>query len=175
MGSAGDEPTLDRLVERHLDETLRFAIRLTGDPHAAEEVVQDAMLRVARSWKTFRGEAQFRTWLFRIVINVFRDRLSRRTSENEIPADVPDLRIADPAAEALLNELNRLVAAKVSALPPRQREVLVLITYEGLTPGEVAELLGISEANVYSTLHAARQRLRKELAGYLVENSNERE
>ena len=61
------------------------------------------------------------------------------------------------------------VAARVSALPPRQREVLVLITYEGLSPRAAADLLGISEASVYSSLHLARQRLRQELAPYLVE------
>ena len=67
--------TLDRLVEAHLPTTMRFAIRLTGNRHEAEDVVAEALLRVARSWDEFRGEASFRTWLFRIVINVFRDRL----------------------------------------------------------------------------------------------------
>ena len=169
MGRSADEASLERLVSRHLSETLRFATRLTGDLEAAEEVVQEALARVVRSWRSFRGEAQFRTWLWRIVINAFRDQLADRARSGDLPDDLPDDRAVDPAATALADELGRLVAARVSALPPRQREVLVLTAYEGFTPREVAEVLGISEANVYATLHVARQRLRKELAGNLME------
>jgi RNA polymerase sigma factor (sigma-70 family) len=71
--------------------------------------------------------------------------------------------------QAISSELGRLIAARVSALPPRQREVLVLTVYQALTPRQVGEILGISEANVHSTLHVARQRLQKELAAYLAE------
>lgn len=169
MGPAADDARLDRLVSSHLPETLRFATRLTGDPDAAEEVVQEALLRVARNWRSFRGQARFRTWLFRIVINAFRDHLAARVQTEGLKDDVPDCHATDPATEVFASELSRLIAARVSALPPRQREVLILITYEGLAPREVAQLLGISEANVYATLHVARQRLRKELAGHLTE------
>ncbi len=69
----------------------------------------------------------------------------------------------------LRKEFHEFVAERVSALPPRQREVLILMTYENLTAAETAELLDITEANVHSTLHVARERLRRELAPYLVE------
>lgn len=169
MGRSADEAGLDGLVCRHLSETLRFATRLTGDPDAAEDVVQEALVRVARNWESFRGEAQFRTWLFRIVINVFRDQVAGRTRIGRLEDDVPDDRAGDPASMAMADELGRLIAARVSALPPRQREVLVLIAYEGLTPRQVAGVLEITEANVYATLHVARGRLRKELAPHLAE------
>ena len=169
MGRSADKAGLDRLVSRHLSETLRFATRLTGDPEAAEEVVQEALVRVAGSWRSFRGEARFRTWLFRIVINAFRDRVAGRTRIGSLESDPADHRTMDPASMVLADELGRLIAARVSALPPRQREVLVLTAYEGLSSREVADVLGISEANVYATLHVARQRLRKELAPHLVE------
>jgi RNA polymerase sigma-70 factor (ECF subfamily) len=167
MGRSADKPSLDRLVAAHLSEAMRLAIRLTGDPQEAEEVVQEALLRVARGWKSFRRQARFRTWLFRIVINAFRDRLRARPATESLPEDVPDARAADPPAEAAAAELGRLVAARVSALPPRQREVLILTAYEGLAPPEVAKIVGISRANVHATLHAARRRLRKELAPHL--------
>ena len=169
MGRGADSAGLDRLVSGHLSEMLRFATRLTGDPETAEEVVQEALVRVVRSWKSFRGEAQFRTWLLRIVINAFRDQLAARRQTEDLREEVPDWREADPASAVLAGELRRLIAARVSALPPRQREVLVLVTYEGLSTREVAEVLGISEANVYATLHVARKRLRKELAAHLGE------
>jgi hypothetical protein len=78
MPWTGDPDSFDRLMREHLPAAQRFAMRLTGDPHEAEEVVQDALLRVARSWQTFRGEASFRTWMLRIVIHAAHDRRVRR-------------------------------------------------------------------------------------------------
>ncbi len=169
MGRSADRARLDRLVSTHLSETLRFATRLTGDSDAAEEVVQEALLRVARSWRSFRGEANFRTWLFRIVINAFRDGLAAGHPSESLDENLADSTAADPASQAWANELSRLIAARVSALPPRQREVLILVTYEGFSPQEVAGLLGISQANVHATLHVARKRLRRELGSHLLE------
>lgn len=168
MGRSADRASLDRLVSAHLSEALRLAIRLTGDPHDAEEVVEEALVRVAGSWESFRGEARFRTWLFRIVINAFRDWLAARPPTEHLAEEVPDRRAGDPAAEAAASELGRLIAARVSALPPRQREVLILC-YEGLSTGQIAEVLGISQANVYATLSVARKRLRRELAPHVLE------
>jgi RNA polymerase sigma-70 factor (ECF subfamily) len=157
------------LVSAHLPEALRLAIRLTGDPHDGEDVVEEALVRVARGWESFRGEARFRTWLFRIVINAFRDWLAARPPTEPLADDVPDRRGRDPAAQAAGSELGRLIAARVSALPPQQREVLVLSCYEGLSTGQIAEVLGISQANVHATLHVARKRLRRELARHVLE------
>lgn len=170
-GGAGERPldekaALDRLVVEYLPAALRFAVRLTGDAEEAEDLVQDALVRVARAWSSFRGEAAFRTWLFQIVVNAFRDRLRRPRLET-LDEEVTDWRGAGPAEIAQHTELGELVARKVSSLPPRQREVLVLTMYEQLPAREVAAMLGISEANVYSSLHQARARLRKELAEYL--------
>jgi RNA polymerase sigma-70 factor (ECF subfamily) len=156
-----------------LAEALRFATRLTGDADEAEEVVQEALVGVARGWKSFRGEARFRTWFFRIVINAFRDRIASREPAESLEDDVVDRRAATPASEAAADELGRLIAERVSALPPRQREVLILLAYEGLSSQEVAEVLGMSQANVYATLHVARKRLRKELAPLFPESRDE--
>jgi len=156
-------------VTQHLSSALRFATRLTGTVDAAEDVLQEALVRVARSWKAFRKEAEFRTWLFRIVINVFRDRLARTNpADSPLPSDHADSRSPDPATEVQTVELGELIAGRISALPPRQREVMLLTAFEGLSTKEAAGLLGISEANVYSTLAVARERLRRELAPYFV-------
>ena len=164
--------TLDRLVQMHLKEALQLAVRLSGRTDTAEEIVQEALLRVSKSWKTFRQEAAFRTWLFRIVINVFRDWLKRRELVDSLDnlAEPPaDHGSESPESALLRKEFEEIVAERISALPPRQREVLILMTYEDLSVVETAKLLGISEANVHSTLHVARERLRQELAPYLVE------
>ena len=171
MACLSQPDELDRLVTQHLASALRLATRLTGSLDAAEEVLQEALVRVARGWKSFRKEAEFRTWLFRIVINVFRDRLaSRRPVNVALFNDRADCRSQDPAMAAQTGELGELIAARVSALPARQREVMVLTAFEGFTPQQTAQLLGITEANVYSTLAVARDRLRKELAPYFVEH-----
>jgi RNA polymerase sigma-70 factor (ECF subfamily) len=163
--------SLDQLVLDHLPAALRFATRLTGDPHRAEELVQEALLRVVRRFATFRGDAAFRTWFFRIVINVFRDRLGAARADDisldENRQDLIDPAGSGPPEAAMATELAELIAHEVSHLPPRQREVLILFTFESLSVGEVAEAVGISEANVYSTLSAARARLKTRLAPYL--------
>ena len=150
---------------------MRFATRLTGDVDTGEELVQEALLRAVRRWATFRGEAEFRTWLFRIIINVFRDRLRASGSTSRLieeqSAIVADRASAGPAEVAVQAELEELVAREVSRLPPRQREVLTLVVFEGLSVREVGDVVGISVANVYSTLSAARLRLKTRLAPYL--------
>ena len=162
---------LDRLVLDHLPAALRFATRLTGDAERGEELVQESLLRVVRRWASFRGEAEFRTWLFRIVINVFRDSLRRSTAGvapiDEHCAEVVDSATVSPPEAAMAAELEQRIAQEVSRLPPRQREVLVLIVFEGLPAREVADIVGISEGNVHSTLSGARSRLRTRLAPYL--------
>ena len=76
-GTATDRRDVDRLVVEHLPAALRFALRLTRDEHAAEDVVQEALCRVLRQWRTYRGEASFKTWFLQIVVNVDRDRRRR--------------------------------------------------------------------------------------------------
>jgi RNA polymerase sigma-70 factor, ECF subfamily len=133
-------------------------------------VVQEALYRAVRGAGSFRGESEFRTWFYRIVITAFRDytaAAARQRCPGELTDDLPDPRGETPATEAMTGELRDLIARRVSALPERQREVLVLTTYEQMRPREVAEVLGISESNVYMNLHYARARLREELRQYL--------
>jgi RNA polymerase sigma-70 factor, ECF subfamily len=163
--------TLDQLVLEHLPAALRFATRLTGDADRGEDLVQESLLRAVRAWTTFRGEAAFRTWFFRIVINVFRDRLDKLPPEglpiDENRPEFIDSTHAQPLEAAMAEELGRLIAKEVSRLPPRQREVLVLTAFEGLSASEVADVAGISEGNVHSTLSAARTRLKARFAPFL--------
>ena len=163
-----DRTTFDRLVLEHLPAAQRFAIRLTGDPDTAEDLVQDALLKAHRSWQTFRGESRFQTWLFQIIVNCFRDRLRTQIAAtprvNESHADPAAGR---PELQLQSDELGELVAREVSTLPPRQREVLVLIVYEDLSIRETATLLGLSEQNVRTNLHFARERLKERLKLHL--------
>ena len=172
MTRGGNRELLDRLVAEDLPKALHFALRLTGCEDAAEEVVQEALYRAARGADSFRGRSQFRTWFYRIVISAFRDQsaaAARRRPAGELTDELADPHGEDPAAAMMAEELRELVARRISALPSRQREVLLLTVYEQMRPREVAEVLGISESNVHATLHYARARLREELAAYLTE------
>jgi RNA polymerase sigma-70 factor (ECF subfamily) len=162
-------PSLDRLVVDSLPEALRFATRLTGNLDRAEDLVGEGLVRAVRRWSTFRGEASFKTWFFKILINVFRDRCGGTAAPEFSLAtrDEPDDRgLGDPAAAVMAMELEERVAAEVLRLPPRQREVLVLVVYEGLSTTDISEMLGITPANVHSTLSLARQHLRARLPQY---------
>ncbi len=159
----------DQLVLDYLPAAHRFAIRLTGNIHDAEDIMQEALLRASRGRRNFRGQSKFSTWLFRIVINTFRDHLGKSASQEEITKEVADKKTLDPFLYVANKEVGEVVAQAVSSLPERQREVIVLKLYEGFETGEVAEILGISEQNVRTNLHYARQELRKLLAPFLNE------
>jgi len=170
--SRSDHEALDDLVSEHLASLQRLAVRLTGSVGAAEEISQEALLRIVRSWSNFRRESSFRTWAIRILLNVFHDWLTNRR-EAEPLTDCLDVRQADPLECAMAEELGRYIAKRVSALPPRQREVLIFLAYEGLSPEDTARLLDMQLANVYATLYQARQRLRVELAPFLMNSADE--
>jgi RNA polymerase sigma-70 factor, ECF subfamily len=165
-----ERETLEHLVYEHQESMRRLAIRLTGRLESADEIMQECMLRIVRSWSGFRGQSTFKTWATRVLLNVFHDWLAKQRPVAAMK-DTSDPRQADPAACAMAEELRRYVAQRVSALPARQREVLVLMFYEGLEADEVAQLLEIQVSCVYANLYQARRRLRTELAPFLADSS----
>ncbi len=96
MSGPIDRQTVDQLVVEHLPAALRFTKRLTNDPDTAGEIVQEALCRVLKRWKTFRGEASFSTWLMQIVVNVDRDRRRRPEPLEPTPDDIA-ARTAEPS------------------------------------------------------------------------------
>lgn len=171
MAGDGTRNEFARLVAAELPALLRFAVRLTGDAESAEEVVQESLYRAARARESFRGGSSLRTWLLRIVIHAFRDSLAsgRRRASQPLTEELADPRQPPPERASLEAELSDRIAAHVSSLPARQREVLMLAAYEQLTSAEIAEVLGISVTNVHVNLHHARARLKELLAPYLAE------
>jgi RNA polymerase sigma-70 factor (ECF subfamily) len=159
MGRPIDRRDVDRLVVEHLPSALRFAQRLARDEHAAEDVVQEALCRVLRDWRQYRGEASFKTWLLSIVVNVDRDRRRRVRAVEAVDEASLAGEAATPAELAAASELQDNARAAVDRLPDRQREVALLTWGEGLAASDVARVLGISDANVYTNIHLARQRV----------------
>jgi RNA polymerase sigma-70 factor (ECF subfamily) len=154
-----DRLSIDQLVVEHLPVALRLAQRLTNDPDAAEDVVQEALCRVLKCWKSYRGDATFSTWMMQIVVNVDRDRRRRWRKTDELPHE---LRVAGASAaseQAEMAELHETIRAVINRLPDRQREVALLSLGEGLDAREIAYILETTEANVHTCVHLARRRI----------------
>jgi RNA polymerase sigma-70 factor (ECF subfamily) len=161
-----DRDSFDRLLLDHLAAAQRFAVRLSGDAQSAEDLLHDAIVRAVKNFSSFRGQSKFTTWLFKIIINCFRQRLRRKPMSLMGEGQV-DARTMDPTSASDAEELSRIVAQRISSLPPRQREVLVLIVYERMSITETSQVLGIANQTVRTSLSLARKRLKQELAIYL--------
>ncbi len=174
------EPTAaENLVASYGGRAYRLAIGITGNQADAEEVVQDALWTVVRKIDTFRGDSAFGSWLYRIVANAAYDKLRGRRgrlddcSMDELSAMVDEhgesvldwsSRVQDPALDT---DLRIVLTAAIEALPEAYRTVVVLGDVEGLPTQEIAQITGLSVANVKVRTHRARLVLRKRLSAYL--------
>jgi RNA polymerase sigma-70 factor (ECF subfamily) len=159
----GDERAFRMLLRRHAMGAIRLARRVLGSEALAEEIVQDAFLRVWINAPRWRPRAAFRTWLYRIVVNLC---LNAKRRPPDLPlasaGDVPDP-APDAGAELELRERDRKLAAAVDALPERQRAAIVLTYQEGLGNTEAADVLDTSVSGVETLLVRARRALREAL------------
>jgi RNA polymerase sigma-70 factor (ECF subfamily) len=150
------------LLEHHAAAVFRFALRMTGDHHAAEDVTQEALLRAWRSRAGLDDTRATRGWLLTIAANVWRDQLRRakvRRSES-LPADGHASREASPPRTVVARDEAGRAVALMDSLPARQREVLYLFSCEGLSLEEIAAVLAINRDAVKANLHLARKRMR---------------
>jgi RNA polymerase sigma-70 factor (ECF subfamily) len=160
----GDAAAFRSLVDRHLSGVLAVARRMLRDDAEAEDVAQEALLRLWRSADGLEvGPQGLRPWLRRVVSNLCVDRMrsSRRLSVVE---EVPDR--AEPAsqlAQLEANDVGQRVDAALKGLPDRQRMALTLFHYEGLSQIEVGRIMGISDEAVESLLARARRSLKTAL------------
>lgn len=154
-----DRNNVDRLVVKHLPAALRLAQRPTGDANTAEDIVQEALCRVLARWRSYRGEAEFGTWMMQIVVNVDRDRRRRWRPHVMLPPDEIESAAPSAAEQLAADELSTQIRAAIDQLPDRQREAAVLCLGEGLPASQVAEILETSAANVHTCVHLARKRI----------------
>lgn len=160
----GDRSAFAALVTRHLDRAVRTAQRLLGERSEAEDVAQDAFMRIWQHADRWRPEGgRFTTWFYRVVVNAAIDRL--RKPKASALEDVPEPEDDRPSAFRTLHraEVSRSVAAAVSELPERQRTALTLCHYEGLGNIEAAEVMGITVGALESLLIRAKRVLRDRL------------
>lgn len=154
------------LLEEYVPCVYRFALRLANDTHEAEDVTQETMLRAWRKRHILREPQVARVWLFRIAVNVWRDRLRRRrslVSQAGPLATEPFDRRKSPDEQAADEEDARLALEALQKLPEGQRQALYLRACEGLSAEEIAIVLGSNANAVKATLCAARKKIREQL------------
>ena len=163
---ARDEPgAAEAFVAAKLSRILALARRMLGDAAEAEDVAQEVCLRVwkhAPAWKP--GAARFDTWMHRVTLNLCYDRLRRRRERPT--ADPPERPDTGPAPDRglLAADVGRRVQAAMQALPPRQREAIVLCHYQEMGNIEAAGVMGITVEALESLLSRGRRALKAALA-----------
>jgi RNA polymerase sigma-70 factor (sigma-E family) len=146
--------TLSDLYRDHRMRMVRLAILLVDDPATAEDVVQEAFAGLHRHWAGLRDEAAAVGYLRTAVVNGSRSVLRRRrTARDYVPPHQVNARSAESLA--MLSTEHQAVVDAIATLPRRQREVLVLRYYGGLSEAEIAEATGISRGTVKSTASRA--------------------
>jgi RNA polymerase sigma-70 factor, ECF subfamily len=176
----GDERAFDLLTETYGGRLYAFVRGATGNHAAADEVLQDTLIKAFDGIAKFRNGGSFRSWLFRIAYNTSMDYIRSETSRAERERFFGNRRAeaeaerADVERTAILREDSELIKAALLSLPENQRTEMCLFAMEGFTIGEIASITGCAAGTAASHLHRARRALRDRLAGLPDEMKDDR-
>ncbi len=174
----GDSNAFDTLVTRYANDIYALLFRITEDEEEAGDLTQETFLRVFKAVKNFRGEADLKTWLFRIAINESRNRFrwwKRRRREKTVSLDAPfgqtestlgetfSSAAANPEETFIQREREKVLSRALKELPEIFREAVVLCDIEGLSYEEIAVALEINIGTVKSRIARGREELRRKL------------
>jgi len=178
--SSGDMTAFDFLLGKYRRPIIHFMYRMVHNEAVAEELAQEVFLRVYRSRETYRAEARFSTWLYRIATNLgvnhARDTRHERAAStiyldepDSETGSTPDVADMTPGAEANILRRERMAAIKqhVMALPERQQMAVLMHKYEGMDYKQIGEVLKLSESATKSLLFRAYQTLREKLKDFI--------
>jgi RNA polymerase sigma-70 factor (ECF subfamily) len=163
--AGGCAAALAALIEAHYEQVYRLAWRLIGTREEAQDVAQDVCVKLGSAVRTFRGGAEFSTWLYRVAYNTAIDHI--RARERLRRGERPDVVVlfaglAAESSETIVDGSE--LWDEVRRLPPQQRDAVILVYAEELTHAEAAAIMGCTEKTVSWHLHEARKRLRARLA-----------
>jgi RNA polymerase sigma-70 factor (ECF subfamily) len=177
---AGNMAAFDVLLSKYRKPIINFMYRMTRNQAVAEELAQEVFLRVFRSRETYRAEARFSTWLYRIATNLgvnhARDTRHERTAStvyldepDSESGTTPDVADQTPGVESSMLRKERMAAIRdfVMALPERQRMAVLMHKYEGMDYKQIGDVLKLSESATKSLLFRAYQTLREKLKGFV--------
>lgn len=166
----GDSRALDTLVERYSAKVSRLTAEILDDIEDARDAAQESLLKLSVRLRQFRGDAQFSTWLHRLVVNTCRDLADRQRLRRGVSLDeAGDLRVDeenDPSRLAQLGELRRELAAALGRLTVEQRRVVLLRDTLDLSYEEIGRLVRVPVGTAKSYVHRGRENLRRRLQEY---------
>ena len=162
--AGGCSAALAALIEAHYGSIYRMAWRLIGTREEAQDVAQDVCVKLASAVRSFRGNAEFSTWLYRVSYNTAIDHIRARERLRTVErSDVVVLFRGCVAQSAEKAMVDSEIWNEVRRLSPQQRDAVILVYAEDLTHGEAAAIMGCTEKTVSWHLHEARKRLRARL------------
>ncbi|MCE5322226.1 sigma-70 family RNA polymerase sigma factor [bacterium] len=172
----GDNRGFDYLVKRYQKQVTAFCYRILGDTNQASDAAQEAFVKAYYALENFRQDALFLNWIMKIAANTCYDMLrkigrTRTKSLYEDPIQADQLQSEEPSPEkiAINNEGHKLLWDAIQSLPVNHRMPLVLFHFHDMKLREIAEVLDRPEGTIKSSLHTARETLRRKLQGVIVE------
>lgn len=178
----GDEGAFEALYRRYEKPIFSFIYRIVMSAADAEDLCQETFFKVVRAKKKYRVSGKFKTWLFRIALNLCHDRLRRMKLRSHLSLDAPmfsqdcqDIQlqksISDPSSDPVkyveTDEMKTLVQQAFTMLPEKQRTVVVLKEYHALKFSEIADIMNCPVGTVKSLNHRGHQKLMKTLSKYI--------
>ena len=167
------EDEFRQIVEKHYGFVYNIALRMTRDPHDAEDITQEVFLSAYKAYTSFRGQAQVSTWLYRIAVNSSLMKIRKsKTKDKYLSATgyddvvVPDWS-NDSQKSAVNSELHWVLQEGLDRLTPKLRAAVILRDVHGFSAEEASKIVEITVACLKSRLHRGRVLLRKYLEGYM--------
>lgn len=157
--AAGEPHAFATLLERHYRRIFRLSFRLMGAKAEAEDLTQDVCMALPERLGSWRGEGKFTTWLYRVVVNAAHDRRRRQAARGRAAEGWAEAELSRQASNAQAKEAASWLAGAMRTLPEALRETMVLTVGEGLSHGEAAEVLGVSEGTVSWRVFEVKRRL----------------
>lgn len=167
MARDGDDGAFEDLVRLHRKAVYAFVYRLSGNGDDAAEIVQNTFIKAYRSMGRFRGESSFKTWLYRIAVNTFRNHLRDKARRKHLSIDEKVLPSGEDVFATVSKRQERgMVQKAMNDLPPRQREALILRINEEYRFSEVADIMKCSVGAAKANYHQAVQKLKAIIGGW---------
>ncbi len=152
----GDAKAFEDLVNKHYGTMFKMAFKWCGNKNDAEDITQDACIKLARGLDSFKGNSAFTSWLYRLVINTGKDWYKKQNRHPSNPGELETVSTGSKSEEQLYT---KQVLAAVHKLPNGEKEALLLVMSEGLSHKEAAKVLGCKESTISWRIHEARKKL----------------
>ena len=159
----GDQGAFETLIRKYQKEIYYFVLRIVGNEEDAKDIAQMAFVNAFRSLGRFKRQSKFKTWLYKIALNLCRNHLKKSRLQQADELD-PTLAGDDDPSHSVVEKEKRIELHRaIEELPEKQRLTVILRTYKDLSYADVSHILGCSEGAAKANFHFALQKLKKKL------------